>query len=166
MLDHTCLIVHPWMPDGPTWTRRITDRDGRYLGQMRYDRALRVGWFAWLRKTRLHVYETEDDSHLMTLTSAWAMRRSWSVLDADDVHIGSLHLGRLVTSDGSTIGALEGNVQAGRIRDHVDELLASYRVRQDGAVEVTFMERAMENPFLRMLLLGSVLMQDAKPRGS
>src|ERR1051325_5705327 len=147
------LIVHAWTAGPGGWQRRVTDGTGVPLGAVCYEGAAPGTWFPWLRRIRLHVLETEDASHLMTLVRTWGLRRSWHVEDAEAFHVGTLHWGWLISSEGVTLGHLD----SGRIVDSADQELASYRQRSDAAMEVTFTKAAMDNPFLRMLLLGSIL---------
>ncbi len=163
MLEHTCLIVHPWTPDAACWLRHVSDQTGVLLGCVRHEGAERGSWFSWLRKIKLDVFETEDASHLMALHRAWGMRRSWHVHDAEDLYVGTLHWGSLASSDGVTLGDLEGDSDSGQIIDSAGTTLASYRKNLDAAVAVTFAKDAMGNPFLRMLLLGSILVLEPAP---
>jgi hypothetical protein len=164
MLEHLCLLVEPWISDEEGWARRITDPEGHYLGVVRYAPSLRIGWFAWLRKLRLDVFESEDGSHLCTLTRAWGVSRRWQVIDAEETLIGVLNRGALFTSEGGLLGELEGTLHQGTMTGTMGEPLASYR-RQAGAVlQLRFATEAMGNPFLRMLLLATVVVLDPLPR--
>ena len=73
MLEHSALLVYDWtqavQPDGKNaWIRRIADAAAQPLGFVRCERHFTPTWLSWLRKVRLDVFETQDASHLMSLT--------------------------------------------------------------------------------------------------
>src|SRR4051794_10031633 len=95
MLEHENLLIHVWTrtntPDGiSAWLRPITNASGRSLGFVRFEGNPDASWLAWLRRIRLDIFETEDASHLMSLTRAWGRLRVWDVHDAEDRHVGSI----------------------------------------------------------------------------
>jgi hypothetical protein len=51
----------------------------------------------------------------------------------------------------------------GKIVDHAGQILASFRKPSAANLEVVFLQERNINPFLRMLILGSVLMLDSLP---
>src|SRR5437763_5372944 len=95
MLEHSTLLLHEWtrssMPEGRTWVRSIADASGRRLGFVRHQRLAAMSWLFWLRKIRLDVFETDDASHLMTLTRSWTLFPIWELHDAEDRHVGSVY---------------------------------------------------------------------------
>ena len=68
MLEQASLLVHGWTQQEGPWTRPISDAAGRPLGFVRLGGEAGTSWLSWFRKARLDVFETEDASHLMTVT--------------------------------------------------------------------------------------------------
>ena len=165
MLEHSTLLVHGWRcaDASALWTRAITDAFGQPLGFVRFEGDLAGSWFSWLRKVRLDVRETEDASHLMTVARAWGVLRAWDVHDADDHHVGIIAAKTLVTPEHQRLGFLDFSAEHGRILDPGGQMIGKH-VRKESNVEVTFMPQSA-NPFLRMLMLGSILTLDAVPEG-
>ena len=166
MLEHSLLLLQGWSrADGsPTvWTRPITDAAGRRLGFVRLEGDPLAFWFSWLRKVRLEVYETDDASHLLTLTRAWGVLRGWDVHDAEKRHVGRIYPKTIMTGERVRLGFLDFESAAqGRVLDPTGQVLAKH-ARKGAALEVTFTPLASGNPFLRMLILGSILTLDPEP---
>jgi hypothetical protein len=168
MLEHTCLLIHGWNPSDAdaSWRRVVTDSAGQPLGFVQYQPPRQDSWLAWLRRTRLEVYETEDASHLMTLVRGWRFGRTWNVYDAEDRFVGTVFPSLIVSSDGYRLGEhAPASVQHGALVDGVGMSLLSYLKRAEQIFEIRFTPTAMTNPFLRMLLLSWVLMGDPAPHG-
>ncbi len=166
MLENSPLLIHPWthkpLPDGPAWIRPITDKSGLTLGFLRFDGAPRRSWFAWLRKVRLEVFETDDASHLMTLTRQWGIASSWDVEDAELHHVGTIYSKTLVSSENQHLGYVDR--ENGRILDPMGRILARCSNQGVGVMEIAFTPDARTNPFLCMLMLGSVLTMAPIPK--
>ena len=166
MLEHSTLLLHEWTrsptPDGQTWVRPIADSAGRRLGFVRHQKLAAMSWLFWLRKIRLDVFETDDASHVMTLTRSWTLFPIWELHDAEDRHVGSVYPKSLVTCDGDVLGYLELHAsEQGRILDPAGHALA--RVGKRGGVQELNFAGDSVNPFLRMLVLSAVLALDANP---
>jgi hypothetical protein len=153
--------VHPWTrsppPNGAAWVRAITDDMLRPLGFVRLQRSS-SSWLFWLRRTRLDVFETDDAAHLMSVSRSWTMLRVWDVHDAEDRHIGRIYPKALIGDAGQILGSLEANESA----DSTGSLTAAIR-RTPDAVEIRFAASPDMNPFLRMLILGAILIRDPAP---
>jgi hypothetical protein len=166
MLEHAALLIHAWthkpLPDGPAWVRPITDSTGFPLGFLRFDGEPNASWFAWLRKVRLDVFETDDASHLMTLTRRWGILSSWDVEDADLRYVGTVYPKTLVSSENQHLGYIDR--ENGRILDPMGRVLARFGKKAAGVVEIAFMPEGSSNPFLRMMMLGSVLTLEPAPK--
>jgi hypothetical protein len=167
MLEAPTLLIHPWQPDnsGPhAWTRRITDGSASVgLGRVHWLGPGARSWFAWLRGQRMEVLETDDAALLMTLVRPWGLSRLWDVYDAEERRVGAIAAPVLLDSEGGRRGYLDRPERdCGRILDPTSQLLAEYAARPDQVVQLRFAARDM-NPFLRMLLLGCVLVQQASP---
>jgi hypothetical protein len=166
MLEHSPLLIHPWshkpLADGPAWVRPITDSAGLALGFLRLDGEPNASWFAWLRKVRLEVFETDDASHLMTLTRLWGISSSWDVEDAELRRVGTVYPKTLVSSENQRLGYIDRD--DGRILDPMGRVLARFSRTGAGVVDVAFMAEAPGNPFLRMMMLGSILTAEPMPK--
>jgi hypothetical protein len=170
MLEHSCLHIEGWtrqaLPTGETtWRRRITDAGGLPLGHGQLVGDAGAWWFSWLRSLRLEVYETEDASHLMSLVRSWGMLQVWEVYDAEERRVGSLYSSNLVDAEGERRGYVDLQARGrGRIFDRESRELAALRWPTPGMLELAFPAEANPNPFLRMLILGSVLTLDPLPK--
>ena len=166
MLEHSFLLVHGWsrVDDSPgAWARAVTNDGGRRLGFVRFEGDPLASWFSWLRKARLDVFETEDASHLMSLTRAWGVLRAWDVHDAEERHVGRINPKTMMTGERVRLGFLDfESADQGRILDQTGQVLAQYG-RKGALVEVTFTPGSSANPFLRMLILGSILTLEPAP---
>jgi hypothetical protein len=159
MLEQMTLFLQPWRRTsraGP-WQRRVTDLKAQPLGFVRCMLPVPGSWFSWLRRTRLEVYETEDASHLLTLKRAWSVGTTWLAYDADAMFVGTVHPAALIASDGNSVGEHQRKPTGGRITAPTGVEWMHYQRGDDATVELRFTKPAMANPFLRMLLLGSVL---------
>jgi hypothetical protein len=168
MLEQASLLVHAWTqkaePDGRglAWIRPVTDGAGRPLGFVRLDGDPRGSWFSWFRKVRLDIFETDDVSHLMSMTRSWGMLRIWEVDDAEDRHVGTVYAHSIVSSEGERLAWIEReSPERGHLLDSAGELLATFGKKVAGVVEVTF--ASPPNPFLRMLVLGCALALEPGP---
>lgn len=168
MLEHASIFLHPWIhgtlkETGLAWTRPITDEAGHTLGHVCFEGTPRNPLFRWLQKIRLNVYETEDASHLMTLTRQWGVLGSWEVEDADLRHVGNVYSKAIVTSTCDCLGYIDrSSEEEGRILDVHGAVRVTYTRRAD-VVEVRFTPEPAINPFVRMLFLASILSMDPIP---
>jgi hypothetical protein len=167
MLEHASLLVHGWTQraepeDALAWIRPVTDGVGRPLGFVRLDGEPRGSWFSWFRKVRLDVFETDDASHLMSVTRSWGMLPIWEVDDAEDRHIGTVYAKSIVSSEGERLAWIERQTpERGRLLDLGGQQLATFGRQTAGVIEVTF--ASPPNPFLRMLVLGGALAFEPGP---
>ena len=159
MLEHATLHLGCWTSATEGWTRTVTDAAGNPLGFVRFVGSTKASWFSWLRGARLEVYETDDASHLMTLVRSWGMTKNWDVFDADERRVGNIGPPSLVDANGERRGSLDVE----RILDPSRQTLATFRKLTPLILEVTFAADQAANPFLRMLLLAGILVQDASP---
>lgn len=169
MLEHSTLLVHPWtrttLADGAdAWIRPISDAASRPLGFVRLQYAP-LSWLFWVRKLRLDVFETEDASHLLSVTRSWTMLSIWDVRDAEDRDVGRIYPKSLVASEGQALGYLERDrVGQGRILDPEGHALVRFGHNNAGNLELTFAAESGANPFVRMMMLGTILTLDPKPK--
>lgn len=166
MLEHSILVLHAWahspQADGArAWTRTVCDAAGRSLGFVRFAGAPSSSWFSWFRTLRLEVYDTDDASHLMSLTRSWGVLRAWRVFDADELDVGTIYTTAIVTSENQIVGYFDREQR--QILDASGRKLARFVIQETGVTELSLAADLPANPFLRMLLLGSVLTVDATP---
>jgi hypothetical protein len=168
VLEQTTLILSPWTrspaPGDCGWRRAVSDQAGKSLGFVRAPRAA-DSWFFWLRTLRLDVFETDDEAHLMSLTRTWSFRAVWDVFDSEERHVGYLYPTSLVASEVGLLAFVENESRdRGRILDHNGGLLAQFQTNEAGQLALDFCTGVAFHPFLRMLVLGSVLTLDPDPR--
>lgn len=166
MLEQASLLVQAWMQapnggGGALWTRSISDADQKPLGFARLDRHTRSTWLPWFRKLRIDVFETEDASHLMSVSRLFAMSRAWVVDDAEDRRIGSIHAKLLLSSEGGTVASVQvESAHRVRLLDGANQFVATAQ-KHGALVELTF--APPPHPFVRMLVLGWVLSLEPLP---
>jgi len=169
MLEHSTLLVHPWTrttlaDSGDAWIRPISDAASRPLGFVRLQFAP-LSWLFWVRKIRLDVFETEDASHLLSVTRSWTMLSIWDVHDAEDRHVGRVYPKSLVASEGETLGYVERmRGDQGRILDPAGRVLLRLGNRNKVGLEIAFAPESAANPFVRMMMLACILTLDPKPK--
>jgi hypothetical protein len=170
MLEQPSLMLRPWihsfevawpkaMVQGAAWVRHVvcpaTDRP---LGFAAWDTAGLPGLLAWLGRKRIQVFESEDESLLMTLYRPWGFLRTWDIFDAEERRVG--HLVRDVLYDGygarmaTMSSANDGSDSAWRDEEGV--VLATWQDIPGQGRYFRFNE-ADANPFLRMAALAGVL---------
>ena len=170
MLENSTLVALAWtrttLADGTVaWIRAINGVDGQPVGFVRYQKLAPIPWLFWLRSIRLDVFETDDASHLMTLSRSWMMRNIWNLHDAENRLVGSLFPKRLVGSDGQVRGYLHREPDGqGRILGPEGQVQARFCTKNTVELEMSFFPGAPANPFLRMLMLGCLLTLDAKTK--
>ena len=163
MLEESILIVEAWSHHDISagkraWIRRINDRAGHSLGFVQFDGDLNRTWWSWFRKLRLEVFETDDASHLMTITRRWGILGNWLIQDSEEHHVGNLYARTIVTSEPAKIGLFEleatGNVC---VHDRQSRVIARISRRSTSVHEIAFTSDMPANPFVRMLVFGSIL---------
>jgi hypothetical protein len=115
-------------------------------------------WVAWLCKTRLDVFETDDASHLMSATKMWGILARWVVEDAEERHVGTVYAKSIVTSEPAILGYLDVSAEtAGCVRDPHNRVMVRFTGDVGGVVDVSFLPDLSPNPFTRMMMLASIL---------
>jgi hypothetical protein len=166
MLEHASLHVDGWSREEKAglavWIRGIQSATSQPVGFVRLQGG--TSWFGWLRSVRLEVYETEDASHLMSVVRSLGLLRIWTVYDAEGRRVGSVTPRRLLDSEGERRGEMiYVDRREGEIIDLDRHVLARFTRKSGAALEVTFTADAAINPFLRMLVLGSILALEPGP---
>jgi hypothetical protein len=164
MLEHQVLALSPWtavLDRAGGWQRerRVSDGlSGEALGVIRasYQRPLR--WFPWWRLLRLKTFETEDAAHLLTVRRSWGWFSFWDVLDAEGERVGSYYPPSLLDRDGVRCGFVQADdPRRGTLLNLAGKPMAGYGIEPTGALRLTFEADQMTNPYLRMLIVGTVL---------
>jgi hypothetical protein len=163
MLEEADFLVHAWsrhaVSNGESaWIRNITNSSSKQLGFVRFDGDPERSWWSWLRQVRLDIFETEDASHLLTILKNWGVLGSWIVQDAEGNHVGNLYSSTIITSEPLKIARIDIDANGnGAIRDMATQPIARVVQRADGVQEIAFTSEMSSNPFVRMLVLASVL---------
>ena len=169
MLEHSELRLLPW-----TWSRldsasplsgwlRVVEAAGsaEELGSVRLVRGS-----TWLGcgPRRLEVCETEDAALLMTLEHGWFGFGNWQVLDAERRRVGALVGAHVLEDQGSRFATVwhDGETRL-TVRRTNGAVCAHIESRSDGTTLVRFPEDVPANPFLRMVLLGTCILQSPAP---
>jgi hypothetical protein len=169
MLEIASLLIHPWQYTGAVgWSRRVVEAaTGAPVGRVRWLGPPERSWFDWLRGQRLEVDETEDAALLMTLVRSWGLSRLWDVYDAEERRIGTIASPVLLDSDGGRRAYLDrADRWHGRMLSPESRVVAEYAQHGHAATHLRFAGDLEANPFLRMLLLGCVLIDDVPPAAS
>ena len=170
MLEQPTLLLLPWIHaldvtrssvhQGPRWVRSIVAPATNHpLGFAAWGAGTFAGWLAWLGRKTIQVFESEDESLLLTLYRFWGLSRTWEVLDAEERRVGRVigdvicdGLGaRLATMGVSTDGS------ESVLRGEEGTVLASWQGLPGQGCYFRFGEAAADNPFLRMTALAGVL---------
>ncbi len=167
MLEAASLLISPWQPDGgrsPGWSRPIADaRTGASLGKACLAAPAGGAWLDWLRGRRVEVLETDDAALLMTLARPWGLSRRWEVYDAEERRVGTIYPAFLLDGEGEHRAVIDGRGRGGKVFGAAGELLAEYGPAAGRATQLAFAASLEPNPFLRMLLLAAVLVQEPTP---
>jgi hypothetical protein len=159
MLEHGELVLRPWASvraGGPAAPTRLigAGRGGAVLGFA--VRRPAVGWrfWPWSVPERFEVFETEDESLLLTATRGWA--NTWKVRDAEERLVGQIRGDFVYDGDAGCLAErVPGEDGRGRLVSG-DETLAEW-VRYEDGVRLSFADRLEKEPFAKMVLLAAVL---------
>jgi hypothetical protein len=167
MLESSSLLIFPWKNDPARggWIRPIAEGEtGAALGLVSLDAPASRSWFNWLLPRHLEVLEGDDNALLMTLIRRWGLSRSWELHDAEEQRVGTVYSRVLVESEGGRRGFLDRtDPHHGRIVGPESQTLAEYEAKPGPAVLLRFAADLEANPFLRMLILAGVLVQERMP---
>lgn len=168
MLEASSLLIHPWhLQSGVPhrWSRLILNgATSAVLGCIRWVGPAQDAWFARLRGHRLDVLETEDAALLMTLIRPWGLTRLWNVWDAEDRRVGTIYPPVLLDGEGGRRGCIDATDPAhGKILHPSARVLAEYEHLADGGTVLRFAADLEPNPFLRMLVVGGVIVREEPP---
>jgi hypothetical protein len=168
MLEASSLLIHPWhIGNGPTdgWARLVLDgTTSASVGRIRWIGPADGGWFAWLRGRRLEVLETDDAALLMTLIQLWGLSRHWDVRDAEERRVGTFYPPVLLDSEGGRRAYVESvDPMQGKVLSPSACVLAEYERMPNQTTVLRFAADLEANPFLRMLIVAGVIVQEQPP---
>jgi hypothetical protein len=165
MLESVSLTISSWRPDPARDGQSRSIADGTTQAMLGLVHAPPSDpWLGWLRSRRLDVLEGEDAAFLMTLIRPWGLARAWRVYDAEERNVGTLHARQLVDSEGGARGFIDSaQPGSGCVLGPQSQTLAEYDTESDGTTRLQFAADLEANPFLRMLLLGAVVVRGGPP---
>jgi hypothetical protein len=155
MLELPSLRIEASPDAGPTrWLiQEVNSR--RPLGLARQRLSPSRPWLRWLSWPTLEICETADESLLFTVDRYWGLQSTWIIRDAEEHHVGHLRGQSAWDCYGRLLAQLEPAGQFRRRWLSPDgQELASVQLGDDAAVLSFACE---DNPFMRMILLASVL---------
>lgn len=154
MLEHAVLLI---ARDKASSRREILAADrGEPIGYALWH--VPRGWCRFLGRSVLAVHEREDDPLLCTIRRSWSLLPWYEVRDADDQRIGRM-LGPVV-QDGEeqrlALCCADGPRQA--LFQTPTGIPLARLEREQEADRLTFEAVIEKEPFMKMLLLGAVLL--------
>lgn len=161
MLQRPRLLLSPWRDAGDERVRVI--RDGQTLQPLGGVRWQRRRYF-WQPRGVLAVYETDDAALLMTLRPSRVTRGVWCVDDCDGNALGRLRHGDLLDPWGEPFARRHALGEASWVVRELDGMeYATCTGRGDADDEIAFPSESVTNPFLRMIVFGSLLLLRPEP---
>jgi len=158
MLEHGELVLRPWAParraGAVIATRLICDACGDTLGFAVRRPAAAWLFLLWSRPERIEVYETEDESLLLTASRGWA--NTWMVRDAEGRLVGQLRDGYVYDGAAECLAVREPAPDRRERFVSGAEALAEWAANGD-EVRLVFADRLDKEPFAKMVLLAAVL---------
>ncbi len=121
MLELPSLFIKPWlyvdaadwpeaMGPGAGWLRMIANPAGDcILGFAAWDDLAPFSWLAWLGRKKIHVFETEDESLLLTVVRPWGLAAGWEILDAEQQRVGRLFPDSIFDGTGARLASVGMN---------------------------------------------------------
>lgn len=166
MLEHLHLWLAPWSvgepgqiacrPGGspPRWA--VFDSASReFLGLVRTSRRWAGTWFGWLTVPVVEVFESPDESFLMRTWRGWG---AWQVCDAEGRSAGRIRGNEVYDRLGQAMAVIATVPDASGIwRSPLGRELGTFRIAPDG-IDASFSPELLDDdPFVRMVLLATLL---------
>ncbi len=149
MLDATAWRVEPWSAASGNYVcQRIVRHGTQPIGFVGCP-APNVGWFAPLR---YEFCEAEDGSHVGSIVRGWWRRSRWTILEAEENLVGTLHGPALYDPWGRFLAQMRpiaGSVQLVDVDERVWAWQKGDRITLDANFPV--------NPYGKMLVLAAFL---------
>jgi hypothetical protein len=177
MLEQPSLLLRLWlhafdeawpkaMPHGGGWLRTIVNpTTEQRLGFAAWEIAGRHGWRNWLGRKRIQVFETDDESLLITLYRPWGLARCWDVRDAEERRVAQLSRHGVFDGFGAPLAtmALSSDGSESALRGPDGIVMATWQELAGHGRYLRFGEGFDDNPFIRMTALAVVLAQPPWP---
>ncbi len=171
MLEASSLLLKPWIhtleadwpktvTQGAGWMRAIVQPTTQQtLGCAAWDDLAISKLFYYLGRRRIHVFESEDESLLMTLCKPWGLSTMWEVLDAEERLVGRLCRDTVYDGYGAILARMtqDGDGSAWQWRGADGVVLATWRDLPGQGCYFRFEAAFDPNPFVRMATLAGVL---------
>jgi hypothetical protein len=112
-----------------------------------------------LGRKKVEVFESEDESLLMTLYRPWGLGRKWDVVDAEGRRVAQLCRDVVFDGLGERLATMSAGADSSEmaLRDCEGEILASWRDAEGQSRYFRFGKGVADNPFWRMAALAGVL---------
>jgi hypothetical protein len=171
MLEQPSLLLRPWLHTvevvwprttvrAAGWMRAIVDpTTERALGFAAWDMPRLAAWLAWLGRKRIQVFETEDESLVMTLCRPWGLARMWEVMDAEGHRVGHVFQDAVYDSYGALLATMSSTSDGSEtvLLGEAGRVLGTWQDIPGQGCYFRFGESAENNPFARMVALAGVL---------
>src|SRR5262245_28023962 len=173
MLEQQTLWLGPWLDSTDSAgagrvaverQRIIRDPNTREIVGSARDIQVGSGWWSRLKGHSFEVRESDDDSLLFTMVRCWSLAETWLVREADQRRVGRLcgnlvrdALGRRLALLETTSGGLSGRWR------QTDGCELGTFAEADQGILASFSPSTADNPFVKMLLLATLLRQSSRP---
>ena len=171
MLEQPSLLLRPWlhafdeawpkaMGAGGGWLRvLVCPATEKRLGIAAWETTGPSGWRTWLSRKRIQVFESDDESLLMTLYRPWGLARTWDVRDAEDRRVAQLLRHGVYDGSGVPLArmALSSDGSEASLRGADGAALATWQDMPGNGRYFRFGDGFDNNPFVRMSVLAFVL---------
>jgi hypothetical protein len=155
MLEHDALILTPSADSG---CLILQPNSGKQVGAVRPAPTGRGFLFRCFARPYLAIYESEDEPLLCTLNRLFRLREVWELRDADGHLVGKLTRAALSGQAGRRFTrALSPDRREVRFIDSRGQVAASLSSQEERVL--TFGVESKCDPFTRMLILGSALLE-------
>ena len=177
MLEQPSLLLRPWLHSfetaGPQtmtrsagWLRIIVNpATNQSLGFAAWDTTGIAGLLAWLGRKRIQVYETEDESLLLTLCRPWGWARTWEVRDAEERRVAHVFRDSVYDGYGARLAtiSMSSDGSEAALRGAEGIVLGTWQDLPGQGCYVRFGKGLENHPFVRMAVLAVVLAQPPWP---
>ncbi len=177
MLEQPSLLLRPWIHSfelawpkskvqGAGWMRTIVEPTTECsVGFAGWDTTGLSALLAWLGRRKIQVFETEDESLLMTLRRPCGVLRMWEVEDAEERRVGHVFRETIYDAYGSRLATMTTPTDGSEtmLLGEAGVLLGSWQDIPGQGRYLRFGEACENNPFIRMVALAGVLAQPPWP---
>jgi len=178
MLEQPSLLLLPWkrgetarpktVIPHPGWERTIVNPTTNLpIGFATWENVDFQGLLAWMGRKRIRVFETEDESLLMTLHRPWSLFQTWNVFDAEECRVGHWSWKTLRDGFGVRLAtlALSGEGLEFNIQGEDGNFWAAWKDILGLGRHFRFSEAVHHKPFIRMAALAGALTFPPWPEG-